>query len=70
MSSENWQLSSDAAVLYEKYVHPLMVPWVEAMVEKAKIREGERVLLKSSSTFEFNELFNLRSVNNEEGGRR
>ena len=44
MSSENWQLSNDAAILYEKYVHPLMVPWVEALVEKANIKKGDRVL--------------------------
>jgi len=44
VSSENWQLSNDAAVLYEKYVYPLMAPWVEALVEKAKISEGEHVL--------------------------
>jgi ubiquinone/menaquinone biosynthesis C-methylase UbiE len=44
MSSGNWQVSYEAAVLYEKYVHPLMVPWVETLVETATIREGQRVL--------------------------
>jgi len=44
MTSESWQVSNDAAMLYENYVYPLMDPWVKALVYKASLKKGETVL--------------------------
>jgi ubiquinone/menaquinone biosynthesis C-methylase UbiE len=44
VASENWQLSNDAASLYEKYVYPLMQPWVAALIEKGRVAKGDQVL--------------------------
>jgi len=44
MSSEKWQLSSAAALHYHKFVHPLMVPWIIRLIDKAQIKSGQRVL--------------------------
>jgi ubiquinone/menaquinone biosynthesis C-methylase UbiE len=42
---EQWQLSGNAAELYERYVVPYFLgPWAPGLVEAAAIRPGERVL--------------------------
>src|SRR2546430_7478010 len=42
---EQWQLSSNAAELYERYVVPYFLgPWAPGLVEVAALRPGERVL--------------------------
>ena len=42
---EQWQLSGDAAELYERYVVPyLLGPWAPELIAVASLRPGERVL--------------------------
>jgi 2-polyprenyl-3-methyl-5-hydroxy-6-metoxy-1,4-benzoquinol methylase len=42
---EQWQLSGNAAELYERYVVPYFLgPWAPGLVEVAALRPGERVL--------------------------
>jgi len=42
---EQWQLSGNAAELYERYAVPYFLgPWVPALVECAALQPGERVL--------------------------
>jgi ubiquinone/menaquinone biosynthesis C-methylase UbiE len=42
---EQWQLSDDAAALYERYLVPTMFgPWATDLVALAALREGDRVL--------------------------
>ena len=42
---EQWQLSGNAAELYERYVVPYFLgPWAPGLVEVAALRPGESVL--------------------------
>jgi ubiquinone/menaquinone biosynthesis C-methylase UbiE len=42
---EQWQLSGNAAELYERYVVPYFLgPWAPGLIEVAALRSGERVL--------------------------
>lgn len=42
---EQWQLSGNAAELYERYVVPYILgPWAPGLVERAALQPGERVL--------------------------
>jgi ubiquinone/menaquinone biosynthesis C-methylase UbiE len=42
---EQWQLSGNAAELYERYVVPYILgPWAPGLVELATLQQGERVL--------------------------
>src|SRR5436190_80880 len=42
---EQWQLTSDAAELYERYLVPaLFRPWAADLVVLARLRQGDRVL--------------------------
>jgi ubiquinone/menaquinone biosynthesis C-methylase UbiE len=43
--SEQWQVSGNAAELYEQYVVPyLLGPWAPGLIELAALQSGERVL--------------------------
>jgi SAM-dependent methyltransferase len=42
---EQWQLSGNAAVLYERYVVPYILgPWAPGLVERAALQLGDRVV--------------------------
>jgi ubiquinone/menaquinone biosynthesis C-methylase UbiE len=42
---QQWQLSGNAAEVYEHYLVPaLNAPWSAALIERAALRLGERVL--------------------------
>jgi SAM-dependent methyltransferase len=42
---EQWQLSGNAAELYERYVVPYILgPWAPGLVERVALQPGERVL--------------------------
>jgi len=43
--SEQWQISGDAAQLYERYVVPYILgPWAPSLVDAASVSSGDRVL--------------------------
>jgi ubiquinone/menaquinone biosynthesis C-methylase UbiE len=41
---ERWQLSGNAAALYERYVSLIMDPWVRCLVDVATLQPGEHIL--------------------------
>ncbi|PKN78586.1 MAG: methyltransferase [Chloroflexi bacterium HGW-Chloroflexi-9] len=44
MSASTFQLSDDAPTRYERYVAPVMASFVERVIERAELREGDAVL--------------------------
>lgn len=43
--ADQWQVSGDAAVLYERYVVPhILGPWAASLIDAADVSAGERVL--------------------------
>jgi len=41
---EGWQLESDSADAYERYLAPAFRPWAEDLIRLAAVTEGERIL--------------------------
>src|SRR5262245_38997379 len=41
---EGWQLENNSAEAYEQYLAAAFAPWAAALIDRAGVREGERVL--------------------------
>lgn len=44
MRSDGWQLEEDSAEAYDRYLASAFAPWAEALIARAELKEGERVL--------------------------